>query len=109
MPPVWGDNTYADSFLCRVGVISHCSGGYPGDSIPYSMHYICIDQWYQFESKFSHNWVFGVVSPYVHRLSGPPPRRAMSTYFTTRSASRIPVRSPSARKSRLAAFQACVH
>jgi hypothetical protein len=46
--PVGDDSTPTPTALSRVGVISHDSGGYPGDSIPFVMEYIVVESWDQF-------------------------------------------------------------
>ena len=48
MLPVGDDSTPTPTASARVGVISHDSGGYPGDSIPLLMEYIVVESWYQF-------------------------------------------------------------
>jgi hypothetical protein len=46
--PVGDDSTPTPTALSRVGVISHDSGGYPGDSIPFVVEYIVAGSWDQF-------------------------------------------------------------
>jgi len=62
MPPVWSGKHLRRQLPLSRRSHQPLQWRLSGGLHPLSLHYICIDQWYQFESEFSHNRVFSVVT-----------------------------------------------